>query len=258
MDRFLVRSKPSTSSAETADNPPPKEKRKKTVSRQYHESYLSYGFSWTGDVNCPQPECVLCREKLANANMVPSKLKRHLETKHPFHVERNLAYFKRARDLNQRQQDCLLDRVKVSEKAMEASYMLAELIAKQKKPHTIAETLILPACKKIVGVMLGPDAANELSKVPSSDNTIKRRIDDMSEDIEQHLTEKLQASGRFSLQIDESTDISGAAQLLANVRYVDGDSIKETFFFCKEMESHTTGEEIFRVTNDYLKENSLT
>lgn len=105
--------------------------------------------------------------------------------------------------------------------------------------------------------MLGPDAANELSKVPSSDNTIKRRINDMSEDIEQHLTEKLQVSGRFSLQIDESTDRSGAAQLLANVRYVDGDSIKETFFFCKEMESHTTGEEIFRVTNNYLKENSL-
>uniref|UniRef100_A0A8C5AU24 Uncharacterized protein n=1 Tax=Gadus morhua TaxID=8049 RepID=A0A8C5AU24_GADMO len=260
MERFLVRSKPPTTSAETveSDNPvPPKEKREKTVSRQYHESYLSYGFSWTGDVNIPQPECVLCREKLANSNMVPSKLKRHLETKHPFHAERNLAYFKRARDLNQRQQDRLLDCVKVSEKAMEASYMLAELIAKQKKPHTIAETLILPACKIIAGVMLGPDAANELSKVPASDNTIKRRIDDMSEDIEQHLTEKLQASGRFSLQIDESTDISGAAQLLANVRYVDGDSIKETFFFCKEMASHTTGEEIFKVTDNYLKENNL-
>ena len=96
MERFLVRSKPPTTSAETdeSDNPP-KEKRKKTVSRQYHESYLSYGFSWTGDVNIPQPESVLCREKLDNANMVPSKLKRHLETKHPFHAERNLAYFKR-------------------------------------------------------------------------------------------------------------------------------------------------------------------
>ena len=164
MERFLVRSKPPTTSAETADNPP-KEKRKKTANRQYHDSYLSYGFSWTGDVNTPQPECVLCREKLANANMVPSKLKRHLETKHPSHVDRNLAYFKRARDLNQRQQDRLLDCVKVSEKAMEASYMLAELIAKQKEPHTIAETLIHPACKKIAGVMLGPDASNELSKV---------------------------------------------------------------------------------------------
>ena len=59
--------------------------------------------------------------------------------------------------------------------------MLAELIAKQNKPHTIAETLILPALKKIAGVMLGPDAANVLSKVPSSDNTVKRRINDMSE-----------------------------------------------------------------------------
>lgn len=179
--------------------------------------YLSYGFSWTGDVNAPLPECVLCQEKLANANMVPSKLKRHLETKHPSHVERNFADFKSARDLNQRQQDCWLDCVRVSEKAMKASYILAELIAKQKKPHTIAETLILPAWKKIPGVMLGPAAANELSKEPSSDNTFKRRMDTMSEDSEQHLTEKLQASSRFSLQIDKSTDISVTDQLLANV-----------------------------------------
>jgi len=104
MERFLVRSKPPTTSAETAYHPPPKEKREKNVNRQYHESYLSYGFSWTWDVNSPQTKCVLCREKLANANMDPSKLKRHLETKHPLHVERNLAYFKRAQDLNQRQQ----------------------------------------------------------------------------------------------------------------------------------------------------------
>ena len=53
-----------------------------------------------------------------------------------------------------------------------------------RKKHTIAEKPILPALKKCAGVM-GPEAANALSKVPSSDNTVKRRIDDMSDDIAQ-------------------------------------------------------------------------
>lgn len=56
------------------------------------------------------------------------------------------------------------------------------------------------------------------------------------------------------MQLDESTDISGHAELLANIRYVDGDSIKENFLFCKELPGHMTGEEIFSVTTAYLEE----
>ena len=245
MDHFLVRNRAPVSPAETAENEDsPPIKKMKVPNRLYLDSYLAYGFSWTGDASCPQPVCVICREKLANASMVPSKLKRHLETKHSSLADRDLEYFKRTQQLNKRQEERLMNNVTVSDKVMEASYILAELIAKQKKPHTISETLILPACKRMAGVMLGQDAANALAKVPSSNDTIKRRITDMSGDIDQQITEKLLGS-QFSLQIDKSTDISGAAQLLANVRFVDGDSIKENFLFCKELESHTTGEEIY-------------
>ncbi|XP_051784748.1 zinc finger BED domain-containing protein 5-like [Erpetoichthys calabaricus] len=143
--------------------------------------------------------------------------------------------------------------VTVSEKASEASYHVAKLIARQKRPHTIGETLIKPACMEIVRLMLGPNEVKEVNKVSLSADTVKRRIHDMSSDILGTLIRKLILAEKFALQIDESTNIKNKAQLIAIVRFVDEDFIKEHYLFCKEVPERTTGEEIFRVTDDFFK-----
>ncbi|XP_035208825.1 zinc finger BED domain-containing protein 5-like [Stegodyphus dumicola] len=146
---------------------------------------------------------------------------------------------------------------KVNERALKASYQVAELIAKTKKSHTVAETLILPACKAIVEEMLRPEAAKEIAKVHLSNNTISRRINDMSADIESVVLEKIRISEKFALQLDESTDISGHAQLLANVRFVDGDAIRENFFFCKVLPEKQQEKKFFGSHQNTLNKEDL-
>lgn len=207
--------------------------------RQYSESYLAYGFTWIRDASCPTPECLVCREKLLNGVMVPSKLKRHLDTKHHGLSSKDIEYFKRLKAQNVKQNQQMMSCVCVSEKAQEASFLVAELTAKSKKPHNIAESLILPACKKIVGVMIGEDAVKETDKIPLSDNMIKCHIDEMAADIETQLTEKLNKTRKFALQIDDSTDCSRDCHLLASVLYTDGELIMENFYFFLQRTTET-------------------
>ena len=103
---------------------------------------------------------------------------------------------------------------------------MALRIAKAKKPHTIAEELLLPATKDIVRVMLGAEYVNKLNTISLSNNTVSRRIDDMSADIMEQVIHEMKSAqlGIFSIQLDESTDVVNYYQLLVYVRYIyEGD-----------------------------------
>ncbi|KAI2646701.1 Zinc finger BED domain-containing protein 5 [Labeo rohita] len=243
MEKFLVRTNKPT------DAPPAAKKL-----RRYDEAYLQFGFTATADL---RPQCVVCAEVLANDSMKPCKLKRHLETKHAGIKNKPAEYFKRKLDGLHQQQATISVHSTVSKQCLEASYVVAKRIGKLGKPHTIAETLILPAAQDMCRIMIGDSAAAKLGAVPLSNDTVARRIVDMSNDIREQLIEFVKNSPYYALQLDESTDIAGQAQLLTYVRYLRDKAIEEDVLFCRPLQSHTTGEAIFNVLDIFIRENGL-
>ncbi|GFX85949.1 uncharacterized protein TNCV_2473511 [Trichonephila clavipes] len=70
--------------------------------------------------------------------------------------------------------------------------------ARCKKPHTIAEELILSAAIKIVETMFGDKFAKELQSIHLSNDAVSCRIDDTAEDVEQQLFVKLRDNFFFN------------------------------------------------------------
>ena len=71
--------------------------------------------------------------------------------------------------------------------ALRASFLVANRIAKAKKPLTVGEELILPAAKDICHELLGEAAVQKVARIPLSASNIARRIDEITEDIEAQL-----------------------------------------------------------------------
>ena len=143
--------------------------------------------------------------------------------------------------------------------AIEASYLVALRIAKAKKPHTIAEELLLPATKDIVRVMLGAEYVSKLNTVSLYNNTVSRRIDDMSADIMEQVIQEMKSAplGIFSIQLDESTDVANCSQLLAYVRYIYEGDIKDKFFSCKPLETTTTARDVFDTVGSFQQNHDI-
>ena len=75
----------------------------------------------------------------------------------------------------------------------------------------------------------------------------------MSKKIECNTRSKILKHKLFALQIDESTDITGKAQLLVFIRFIDDEFIVEDFLCCKELPETTKGQDTFDVINSYLE-----
>jgi hypothetical protein len=93
------------------------------------------------------------------------------------------------------------------------------------------------------------------SRIPLSNNTVERRTDEMSDDVES-LCNYLQMT-HFSIQLDESTLPGNEALILAYVHYVMNQEIHEELLFARTLTTDTKGESIFNVLRDYFKEKAI-
>ena len=123
--------------------------------------------------------------------------------------------------------------------AVEATFVVSLRIAKAKKPHTIAEQLILPCARDINRILFGKEAESKLNVLSLSDNTVHCRISMMSEDIKDQVIDHMKSAGAFALQLDESTDVSSSAQAIAFVRYVHNGKFKDEFLHFRDAVQNT-------------------
>ncbi|GFY74788.1 SCAN domain-containing protein 3 [Trichonephila inaurata madagascariensis] len=138
------------------------------------------------------------------------------------------------------------------ENALRASYLVANRIAKTKKTFTIGEELILPATKDICRELLGEAAVEKIAHVPLSSDTVTRRVEEIAEDIEAQLFERIKASPWYALQVHESTDIDNKAMLLAYVRYLYQEDMHEDLLCALPLPTNTTGAELFKSLDGYI------
>ena len=178
--------------------------------RNYDPKYIKYCFTSNEHKAEILLQCVVRLKTLCNPAIKSSLLNRHLERNHPNKMNADESYFQQLADNVKRQ---LMNKMgqmqQKSADVVAVSFEIALLMAEQKQPHTIAKSFILSGAKILVKRVFGEQAVAKLNTVSLCDNTMRRRIEEMSDDIvDQMLAEIKESKFGFAIQWDESTDIT--------------------------------------------------
>lgn len=76
----------------------------------------------------------------------------------------------------------------------------------------LSESITLPACCKIINIMFSETYEEEVLKIPMLDNTISRRIPELTQ-VKSQVISSIKETTCFAIQLDESTDFTGKAQV---------------------------------------------
>ncbi len=138
---------------------------------KWNDSYVQYGFTcFTEKDGTQRQQCILCSFMFSNANLKPSKLDQHFKNKHVGEESGNdfgtltakCARFDQAGTLP------MYGFSPTEKPLLYASFQVAYLIAKSKKPHTFGKELIKLSSLKMARIILGKEAEKKLRQVSLS------------------------------------------------------------------------------------------
>ena len=178
-----------------------------------------------------KPICLICNGEVSS--LKEYNIKRHYVTNHAPVYNKFKDQFRRDKVAELKnvlvgQQAVIANLSSQQESVVAASYSVAEVIAKKRKPFSDGE--FVKECLHRVADVLCPEKKEQFKQISLSRQTIARRIEDLGNDIEVSLASKAKDFTFYSLALDESTDIKDTAQLAIFVRGVD-----ESFCIIEEL-----------------------
>lgn len=193
------------------------EKKKRNVSdekRQFQDKWaIDYFVEPKGSEKIV---CLICKQVIAVRK--DFNIKRHYDTKHKSYDKfsgkdrtSKLELLKRGYTA---QQSVFTSLSKTGEAVTQASYVVAQEIAKWSKPFSDSE--FVKTCMLKVAEIVCPEQKTKFRDISLSNDTITRRIENLATDLKEQLEKRVEGLGKgaFSIALDESTDISDTAQLL--------------------------------------------
>ena len=91
-----------------------------------------------------------------------------------------------------------------------------------------------------------------MRRANNNSSTVTRRIEQIAEDIDTQLLQRINTSPWYALQVDESTDIDNMAKLLVYVQYLYQKDVHNDLLCALSLPTSTTGTEMLRSLDGYI------
>ncbi len=184
---------------------------KRAVKRKVGDEHRQFQEKW--EMECffvdhrGTPTCLICTEKVAVYKEY--NVRRHYSTRHAEEYTKYQGDERNNRVANLKkcllwQQDLFMKTSKEHESAVEASYMVSEMIARAGKPFKEGE--FIKKCMLLAASKACLEKKGQFSNISLSANTVAERISELSENVYDQLRENAERFCAYSVALDESTD----------------------------------------------------